>query len=470
MSKNKKLNLSRRDFLKIAGIGTAGSLVAVSGLPALAQDSPTAGEANIVMMYAANEISDAEIEAFNADNDGITLTRIDFDVTRFFAMLAAGTAPHLLRTQAPDIPQFLARGIPTNLDANFEASSALSLDDLAAANNYYKADGNNVIGEGSIYGMAKDWAPDGFLWINAGVLEAAGVEVPDPGTPITAERVAEIAAAVTQTEGDRTLVTGFNFHTGFIDRYWMEFAQMAGGNMFAEDFTSASIVGNEAVTDAIRWHFDMQQAGTMNSPLNPSVEWFGPDFANGILAMVHTGYWFSGQLRADAANPDTPARGEAMEAGHYQLHPMFTWNGTRQNLCITAAGAIITAPEFRENGDADSNAAWTAFEWFMAGDPAVGRASSGWGLPALNSLNDLIPSETAFDQQTLDVVMAEMEYADGTVGFNPNLAGGEPGIVGATYLNNLEDALNGNLSFDDLLQLIEDETNFAIEEGIFNNM
>ena len=100
--------LSRRDFLRLAGVGASGTLLAATGMPALAQDSPTAGEASIVMMYHSNEISDGEIEQFNSDNEGITLTRIDTDITRFFAMLAAGTAPHLLRTQAPDIPQFFA--------------------------------------------------------------------------------------------------------------------------------------------------------------------------------------------------------------------------------------------------------------------------------------------------------------------------------------------------------------------------
>ena len=468
VTKKEKLQLSRRDFLRMAGVGAASTAFAITGMPALGQDGPTASEANIVMMYAANEISDDEIAAFNDANDGITLSRIDFDVTRFFAMLAAGTAPHLLRTQAPDIPQFVARNVPMNLQSYFDASSALNEDDLVGANNYYRVTSPTETGVGDLYGMAKDWAPDGFVWINTATFEAVGAEVPDAGTPITETQLAELAAAITQTEGDRTLVTGFNFHTGFIDRYWMEFAQMAGSSMFAEDFSSASIADNEAVVQAIRWHFDMQQAGTMNSPLNPSVNWFGPDFANGQLGIVQTGYWFSGQLRAFAGDPEQPAIGEAFESGQYQLHPMFTWNGTRSNMCITAAGAVIVNPNFREAGDSDNDAAWAAFEWFMSGEPATNRAAGGWGLPALTSLNDLIPNDSAFDQQTREVVMAELEYANDVLAFNPNLAGGEPGIVGSMYLNNLEDALSGNLSFDDLLGLIEEETNFAIEEGMFN--
>ena len=224
-----KKGLSRRDFLRMVGIGTAGTMVAINGLPVLGQDSPTAGEANVVMMYLANEISDPEIEQFNADHEGITLSRIDFDVTRFFAMLAAGTAPHMIRTQAPDIPQFLARNVIVDLQANFDASSTLNMDDLASANDYYKANSPTEIGTGPIYGMAKDWAPDGFLWMNQQVFDAAGVEMPEEGTSLSAEDLAELAASLTTKNGDQTVTTGFDTVTGFIDRYWQLFTENAGG-------------------------------------------------------------------------------------------------------------------------------------------------------------------------------------------------------------------------------------------------
>ena len=40
--------------------------------------------------------------------------------------------------------------------------------------------------------------------------------------------------------------------------------------------------------------------------------------------MVHTGYWFSGQLRIMSGDPEQAIIGESMGAGHYQLHPMFS--------------------------------------------------------------------------------------------------------------------------------------------------
>ena len=116
-----KSNLTRRNFLKLTGIASATAVLAAC-VPAAPQAdggggaaAPSAEGAEVVMMYQANEISDAEIEQFNSDYDGITLTRVDSDATKFFADFAAGQSPDLLRTQAPDIPQLLARGILLDL-------------------------------------------------------------------------------------------------------------------------------------------------------------------------------------------------------------------------------------------------------------------------------------------------------------------------------------------------------------------
>ena len=465
MSTNK---LSRRNFLRLSVIAAAAGATVSQSTSTFAHSRgsahrvPKQEATEIVIMYQANEIPEAEIEQFNADYAPLTLTRIDADPTRFFAMLAAGTPPHLLRTQAPDIPQYVGRGIPANLQSYFEASDVLSFDDLVDANNYYKANSATEVGEGDIYGMAKDWAPDGFLWVNELVFEAAGVTPPDPSVALSAEDIRDLAEQVSQKDGDRVLVTGLMFHDGFIDRYWMNMVEAAGSSLFSDDFTSARIADNNAVKDAIRFHFDMARADLMNSPRNPSVSWFGEDFRQGQLAMVQTGYWFSGQLRAFAA--DDEALAQAMADGKIKAHPGFTWAGERRNPCITAAGAIIVDSEFF-NGDANTDAAWTAFEWFMGKEPAQNRAAGGWGLPALKSLYELTPQAEGFDAQSFDVVQNELDYAGDTLSFNPYVPGGEPMIMGSTYLENLEFALSGGFSFDDLLFFIEDETNFAISEG-----
>ena len=157
--------LSRRDFLKLAGVSAAGGILTActASTPAPAPpaeepaqeadtapeaDTPTASseeadeasvpapaEGAVEMMMASGELSEEEIKMFNADNPGITLTRIDPDNTRYFAMLTAGNPPGVFRLQAPQFPQLLARNIPLNLQSFIDVSTSLNVEDMTPANN-----------------------------------------------------------------------------------------------------------------------------------------------------------------------------------------------------------------------------------------------------------------------------------------------------------------------------------------------
>ncbi len=454
--------LTRRQMLKLTGALGATALIAACA-PAGEQAAPAgegaaepaASATEVVMMYQANEISEPEIEQFNADYAPIQLTRIDVDTTRFYAMFAAGEAPDLLRVQAPSIPQMLARGMLLNMQSYFETSDVLKEDDLLPVNNYYRALDPVTVGEGPLYGMVKDWAPDTFTWVNETVFEKAGVDVPDLTEPVTEADMNAIARSITTKEGDKTATFGFDTAMGFIDRFWMTMAAAAGGSLYTDDFTSIQVVGNEPVINAIKFFFDMANDGVSTSPLNPSPAWFGPDFSAGRLGIVWTGYWFHGFVVAEPGEEFQ----QAVADGKIKMYPNFTWYGTRTNPCITATGAI--AASSTKNPDAT----WAVFEWFMGKEPAQNRAKSGWGLPGLTSLWELIPKEGAMSSFALNTIQAEEPYTKDTLHFNPFLAGGEPMVPGIVYQTNLEQALKGEISFDELLALIESETNIAIQEG-----
>ena len=476
MKNMKKTGMSRRDMLKLTGgsLGAAIVLVACgssgeetadpttapvaeeSGSGEEVADAPAAPEvAEVVMMYLANEISDDEIAAFNEDHENINLTRIDVDMTRFFAMYASGEAPDIVRSMAPDLPQWKARNIMLELDSFFDVSSVLKTDDLAAVNDYYRLNSPTDVGSGPRYGMAKDWAPDNLLWVNENTFAAAGVDAPDWSTPPTSDEVAETAVAVTVKDGDAYTITGFGGHTGFIDRWWQFLTKSGGSSFFSDDFTKTNLVGNAAAEKAVAFFNDLAVAGAMNSPINPSAAWFGPDFVEGRLAMTYTGYWYFGNLVNDP-NEEFQA---ALADGKIKAYPTMTWEGTRSNPCITAAGAVIT--KVTENPEA----AWDVFEWFMGGDPAVARAGGGWGLPALKSLYELVPQDGVFASQVWETVQSELDYAGDVLQFNPYLAGGEPAVPGQVFMDNWEQLLNDEISFDDMLAKIESETNIALEEG-----
>jgi len=55
-----------------------------------------------------------------------------------------------------------------------------------------------------------------------------------------------------------------------------------------------------------------------------------------------------------------------------------------------------------------------------------------------------------------------LPYSEDLLHYNPYLRGGEPNVPGQVFLDNWGAALNGSMTFDELLALIESETNDVI--------
>jgi multiple sugar transport system substrate-binding protein len=198
----------------------------------------------------------------------------------------------------------------------------------------------------------------------------------------------------------------------------------------------------------IQYYFDLAKDGVTDSPVSPLTGgWQGEDFAKGQAASVQYGYWF------------TPMANTEQAEGHAVMLPAPTWAGKAIDPCITATGGVITS------GTQAPDAAWKVYEWYYGGTPASDRAKSGWGVPGLKSLLPLIPSETDFQKATRAMLDTELEH-NLLIKFNPYLIQPEPTPVAASYMKNLEAALTGTLTFDDLLDTIERESQQAIQEGI----
>jgi multiple sugar transport system substrate-binding protein len=439
--------LSRRDMLKVLGTATAASVLPIQ----IAKATPRfqTDTATVTFMINSNELSDDEINQFHEANPDITFSRIDYDQTRFYAMLAAGTAPDIVRVQAPTIPQYVARNLLLDLTPYFEASSVLQPDDLMPVNDYYRADGPLAIGQGNRYGMVKDWSPDMTIWVNAAFLEEAGFTV-DPTERLTYQELADIARATVQKVGDRVLVHGLLFANAgaWIDRVWMAMLLEKETSLYSEDFRTISLRDNPDVLDVIRYYYDLTAEGISDSVIAPlSAGWQGEAFVNGQAACLQYGYWF------------TPMGNTGEAEGQAVMLPAPTWADNPVSPCITATGGVITA------GTQNPEAAWRVFEWYFGQEPAHNRASSGWGVPGLRSLLDLIPNETDFQQATRAVLDAELEH-NYTIPFNPYLIQPEPTPVAASYMTNLEAALTGAMTFDELIEVVERESQEAIDEGI----
>ena len=410
-----------------------------------AAEEPAPAKANVVMMHQRNELSEDEEAQFEADYPGITIELIEGNDQEFLARVAAGSPVDLRRTQAPAVPQFLGRNLLYDLTPFFEASEVMKPDDLAPANAYYMANGPLAIGEGPIYGMCKDWSPDLTLWAFTDAFDEAGVEVPEDTSVLTYAEITDLAEKLSVFEGDRVERWGYAYADAWIDRIWMVMLGEVGGSLYAEDYTAINLTDNEPLHQMAQVFFDLASNNFVANPLNPSTSWIGDDFNRGLVGLIQYGYWFGGMAESD------------ITAEKVVMLPAPTWAGERRDPTITATGMFMVSRT--EVADA----AWQVFEWYNGKEPAAARASSGWGVPALKSMYDLMPNESEFDQQRRRVLQGELDLATPPLQFNPYIGAT---VVADTWNLYTEQALSGDMTLDELLGTVEEEVNVAIEEGL----
>jgi multiple sugar transport system substrate-binding protein len=434
-----------------------GVLAACAAPAPTGADVPGASTEEVEVQFMIFALSDEEIEMFQEANPGITINRLEPDATKYFAMLTAGEPPDIYRLQAPQFPLLLARNIALNLQPYIDTSDLIKVDDLAPANNYYRSSGGPLeIGTGDVYGMVKDWSPDMTVWANLDQIEEAGLPAPSVTESMDYDELFGYGETLLTFDGDRVAQRGFDFGLSWVERMWMVWLQGHDASLFNEDFTKMDLVENELAREAVDYTYRLAETRIASSPVSPSPAWPGVDFATGELAMVQYGFWYSGGIFS-WGNEEIK---EKVEAGRIVMLPAPTWKGVKLDPTITATGAIVT--KATEHPDE----AYKVFEWYMADQPARNRAASGWGIPALISMYDQIPKEGTYRSQVWSVLEQEFELADMTLKFNPYLQGGEPGVTASLYMQYLEQALNGTITYDEMLQKIENETNLAIQDGI----
>jgi multiple sugar transport system substrate-binding protein len=398
-------------------------------------------------MHYRHEFTEDQEKAFEDENPGITIEFVDgTDLTRFFAMYAAGTPPDLVRIQAPSVPGMLARKLLFDLTPFFTTSQLLKPDDLLPANNYYKANSPLEVGSGNIYGMVKDFSPDFTVFAYKPLFEASGLPMPDDTKAYTYAEIMEMGKKIITFEGDRQLTIGYNYEQGWIDRIWMNCLAELDKSLYTEGYEKIVLTGDDDSKAITQYYYDLAAEKIASSSLNPSPNgWFGTDFTAGILGMAQYGFWYSAMAESDVTK------------GQVMMLPGPTWSGTRRDPTMTATGMVAAA------ATQVPDAAWKVFEYYNGGQPAVDRAKSGWGVPGLKSMLSMIPQETDFQKQANKVLQDELSLESSPLQFNPFI--GES-VVSASWSKNLDMALRGDITFDTMLTNVEAEVNVAIKDGI----
>ena len=435
--------VSRRRFLAGSALLAAG----VAGCDASSGSSGGSGggKTTLTVMYASNELTKQHIADFERQNPDIKIQFIENDEARLNAMLASGSPPDFVRGAAVGSANNNARGLATSLDEYLDKSSVLTRGDLLPVNDNWRWDGRRI-GAGPYYGITKDWSQDATIWYNRALFDRAKIDYLSTTEPVTHDQLLDIARKLAVRKDGKTTVYGLG-----VEWQWglsgplFSMILSQGGTVYNGDLTETDLTTAEAKR-ALQWLVDLAQSGAAPSSLNPLPD--GADlstFMAGRMAVSQDGFWYGGNfIKAPAA----------LQAG-IRMAPAPVMGGTRVSPCYAGQGAWIPAKS--KNKDA----AWKLMEYFMAGPPAVERATSGWGLPALKSLLPKLPQELPYQKEAYRTSQAELAY-------NVSMPD-SPYILGTNWINTLnqyvDQAARRKITVDVAAQKVTDDINKLLKQG-----
>jgi len=437
-----------RGFGAVAGAAGAAALVGCSsgggGSPAPAKVTDIKPGTFTIMSPSGGEISSASLAAFQKAYPQLKVTVINTDPTRLNAMLAAGDPPDLVRDAGTDVTPYIAsQGIALNLDSYFEQSSVIKESDIMPVNDVWKWDGKQQ-GQGSRYGIAKDWSQDAMWWYDTEVWAAAGLQSLDPDTPVSYDELLANAKAMTKTAHGKTSMYGLWYVTPNID-YIAGMVATAGGRLISEDLTTFDFSSPEAM-QALAWIVDAGKEGLGYSMVNPPADWDGPELLSGKQATANQGYWFTGYVAETS-----PAYESKLQ---FNAAPLL--GSTRISPTYGAVGYWIPAKA------KNPAAAFTWIEWYCGGAGARPRIAAGDGLPSLHSLLPLLPQQTAFDRKVVATQENELNYFHVVQVASPYA---QSTAIDTTLTKDFPGAISGSMSVGALADKLTTDVNAVLVAG-----
>jgi multiple sugar transport system substrate-binding protein len=442
--------LSRRSLLKgfgaVAGAAGATALVGCGS----GRGSSTAAKVTdikpgtLTIMAHSGEITPESVAAFHKAYPQLKVTLITTDPTRLNAMLAAGSPPDLVRDAGTDVTPYLAsQGLALNLDSYFAQSTVIKESDIMPVNDVWKWDGKQQ-GQGSRYGIAKDWSQDAMWWYNTEAWSGAGLKPLNPDTPITYDELLANAKAMTKTARGKTSMYGLWYVTPNID-YIAGMVATAGGRIISDDLTTVDFSSPEA-RQALQWIMTAGKEGLGYSAVNPPADWDGPELLASKQATANQGYWFTGYTATTNPTFETKLQ--------FNAAPLL--GATRISPTYGAVGFWIPA----KAKNPAASFAW--IEWYCGGAGAKPRIAAGDGLPSLHSLLPLLPRQTAFDQKAVATQENELAYFHVVKVASPYA---QNTAINTTLTKDFPGAITGSMSVGALADKLTTDVNAVLAAG-----
>ena len=442
-----RTDFTRRSLLKgagfLAGAAVLGGCSAGGGNTSAAKVA-AAKPGTLTIMIGSGDLPQQFIAEFQKAYPKTKINRIDTDVTRLNAMLAAGDPPDLVRDAGIDVTPYIAsQGLALNLDGYIAQSTVLKESDIMPVNDVWKWDGGQQ-GQGSRYGISKDWSQDQMWWYNSELWSAAGLTAPNPDTPLSYDEILGYAKEMTKTSGGKTSVYGLWGISPNID-YIAGMVASAGGRIISEDLGSVDFSSPEA-QKALAWIVEAGKSGVGYSATNPSPDWDGPELLAGRQAMANQGYWFTDYVETT----NTAYESKLV----FNAAPLM--GSTRISPSYGAVGFWI--PVKAKN----PGASFEFMEWFCGGEGARQRISAGDGLPTLKSLLPLLPQGNSFQKAAYDTQQNELQYFKVVHMATPYA---QSTAINTTLAKDFPAAISGSLSVGALADQLTKDVNAVLAAG-----
>ncbi|MBE6999794.1 MAG: hypothetical protein E7428_06370 [Ruminococcaceae bacterium] len=420
-----------------------------------------AGDVVLRTTFAAGELYAEQIELYQLENPHVKIEQIEADTTKLISMVAAGTAPDMLRIYAVQtLPFYVTRGLAGDYVDEIVYGGTLQYtkpDDFLPVINNYKYDvATNTQGEGKLFGLVKDFSNDAAVFAWKAHLDQAGIDYSDTTKPFTWQQLGEYAKQLTIKDGDNITRFGVCAYDGnVIDHMRMlVWVTQAGGSAYADDFSEAKW-DNAEVVEFLEWAIDLIKAGAIASPLHqPEGNSYTTPFLTEGFSMLICGYWYTGSIRSAEDTKDrvneliflpTPQHEDAAE---------------RMSFTTAACGGVA----LRASANPEETVKF--MDYFFSGPPATDRAKGGWGIPMYGEMLDMMPKETDFDKQCLEVVYDEMEYMNNTFKVNPYIGFD---TITALIAKHIAPVWEDQSTVADAVAAINAELNPLIQEGMAIN-
>lgn len=416
---------------------TAAPLPSFVSQPAARRGQAGDTQVPLTVMTLSNELTPAQIAEFEALNPDIRIDFVEFSANLLDILIATNQLPDVFRMLAREHVPLVKRGLLLDLNAHIARSLTIDFDEIARA-----CAGDAEI-DGRYYGLPIGFEPhDGSaLYVNTTAFAAAGIRVPDSRQPLTYAELHDLILKLSAQLGRPA------FYTYFFERTLTTILAQRGTSLFADDFREMRLTQNQKAMEVVRYFYDLALAGAMH--VGASLPGIAYLFEAGELPITQFGYWMGAVV-----TPQTAVYGRAT------ILPPPVWDRALPRVGAFVGSTKLVAAAATPYPDQ----AYRFLEWYAAGKPALERARRGWGFPTVRSMEALLPRESAFDRQRLQVALDTLSLPTVTLPRYPH-----PSLLRTfdqSWTKNIGLAIRGRMKFEEFASNLQEDVNLAIQDDI----